>query len=373
MKEMFMKIVNVIILLLSFGYIGFRCAQMGISPSKNISVGSFVIVIAAFVIVYLIQIILHEAGHLVAGLLSGYEFVSFRIGSIVWVKNKEQKIELRRMMIQGTGGQCLMCPPAVAVEECPYKLYHAMGGLVNIITGGIALALAMVLPHNLVTFCIFEEFGIIGIALGLTNLLPSKSGGIQNDGYNLLDLDKNILAKKCMNLVLTMNALLTVADSYDDLPEPIVNDLMSMDFKQMDLSNSSIANAFIYQTALLYVNGAYEKEYELVKYIADNSDILQIFRNEAKCECLFYEIITGASKEEIKKRYDKSLQRYIKATMIYPSRQRLMYAYYKLYEKNDAKAEACMKALEKMIDTYMIKADARHELQVAKNLEQISI
>lgn len=366
-----MKIVSSMITLVTFGYIGYRCAQKGFELSDHFPISTFAIVIASMAIAYLLHIVLHEAGHLIAGLLTGYEFVSFRIGSIVWVKNQDQKIEMRRMKIQGTGGQCLMCPPDVDVEECPYKLYHAMGGLVNIVIGLAAVSLASVLPQNLVTFCIFEEFGVIGIGLGLVNLVPSKSGGIQNDGYNLLDLNRNLLAKKCINLVLTINALLTVADSYDDLPKTIVNDLMSMDFKQMDLSNSSIANAFNYQTALLYVNGEYEKEYELVKYIAEKSEILPIFRNEAKCECLFYELINGASKEEIEKRYDKSLKRYIKATMLYPSRQRLMYAYYKLYEKDDTKAEKCMKALEKMIDTYMVKADAIHELQVAQSISKM--
>lgn len=371
MGEKLMKIVSSMITLVTFGYIGYRCAQKGFELSDHFSISTFAIVIASMAIAYLLHIVLHEAGHLIAGLLTGYEFVSFRIGSIVWVKNQDQKIEMRRMKIQGTGGQCLMCPPDVDVEECPYKLYHAMGGLVNIVIGLAAVSLASVLPQNLVTFCIFEEFGVIGIGLGLVNLIPSKSGGIQNDGYNLLDLNRNLLAKKCINLVLTINALLTVADSYDDLPKTIVNDLMSMDFKQMDLSNSSIVNAFNYQTALLYVNGEYEKEYELVKYIAEKSEILPIFRNEAKCECLFYELINGASKEEIEKRYDKSLNRYIKATMLYPSRQRLMYAYYKLYEKDDTKAEKCMKALEKMIDTYMVKADAIHELQVAQSISKM--
>ena len=61
---------------------------------------------------------------------------------------------------------------------------------------------------------------------------------VQNDGYNLIDLSKDMVAKKCMNLVLTTNALLTIADSYDDLPGDLVETLMAMDFKKMDLTNS---------------------------------------------------------------------------------------------------------------------------------------
>ena len=37
-----------------------------------------------------------------------------------------------------------------------------------------------------------------------------------------------------MNLVFSMNALITIADSYDDLPGDLVETLMAMDFKKMD-------------------------------------------------------------------------------------------------------------------------------------------
>ena len=36
--------------------------------------------------VLFLQIILHEFGHMVAGWLSGYQFTSFRVGSLMWVK-----------------------------------------------------------------------------------------------------------------------------------------------------------------------------------------------------------------------------------------------------------------------------------------------
>lgn len=319
-------------------------------------------------IAFLLHIILHEAGHLFAGLLTGYRFVSFRIGSVVWIKNKEGKLELKKMKIQGTGGQCLMCPPDVAAEECPYKLYHLMGGLTNLVLGTVGVVLAIILPQNLLVFCLCEEFGVIGIALGLTNLVPCKNRGIQNDGYNLLDLGRDDIAKRCMNLVLSMNAIMTVADSYGDLPEKLVNELKSIDFTKLDISNSSIANAFNFQTGILYVEGKYEEAYELQKYMAQSPDILPIFKNEAKCECLFFELLNDAGQEVIEKRYDKELKKYIQATSVYPSRQRLMYTYYKLYEKDDVKAEKCLKKLEKMIDTYVIKADAKHELEVAKGI-----
>ena len=47
-----------------------------------------------------------------------------------------------------------------------------------------------------------------------------------------------------------------------------------------------------------------------------------------------------------------------------------MYSYYKLYKKDEKKAAECMRKLEKMIDTYSLKADAVFELETARNIAQ---
>lgn len=366
MKDKLLGLLNIIMMPVVFGYIGVRSTIILLEWTDSFF-GLFIFLLSAG-LVFAIQLILHEAGHLAAGLMTGYKFVSFRVGSVILIRNKEGKFKLKRMTVLGTGGQCLLCPPDVPTEECPYKLYHLMGGLTNLIIGLISLILSIILPKGMLNFCLFETSAVWGLVLGIMNLVPSKVKGMQNDGYNLVDLGRDPFAKKTLNLVLSLNALLTVADSYDDLPEELVNELMSIDFTKEDLSNASIANAFNYQAALLYAKGDYKNTYETQKYISENNDILGIFRNEAKCECLFYELINDAGSEVIDARYDKELQNYIKATAIYPSRQRLMYAYYKLYKKDEKKASDCMNKLVKMIDTYSVKADAVLELETAKKL-----
>ena len=370
MKDKILGGLNILLMLGAFMYIGARSASVSLGWTDSFF-GLFIPLLST-ALVYVIHLVLHETGHLVAGLMTGYKFVSFRIGSIIIIKNKEGKIEFKRMTVLGTGGQCLMCPPDVPTEECPYKLYHLMGGLTNLVIGLISVILSIILPKGMLNFCLFETSAVLGFMLGITNLMPTKINGTQNDGYNLVDLGRNQFAKKALNLVLSLNALITTADSYDDLPEELVNELMAIDFTKEDLSNASIANAFNYQAAILYVKGDYENAYKTQKYISENNDILGIFRNEAKCECLFYEIITDAGAEVIDTRYDKNLQKYVKATAIYPSRQRLLYSYYRLYRKDEKKAEECMNKLEKMIDTYSVKADAVLELETAKKIDIIS-
>ena len=70
-----------------------------------------------FVTVYL-QIIIHECGHMVFGLMSGYKFRSIRFGSFMIV-SIEGKLRFKRYSLAGTGGQCLMSPPELVDGKMP--------------------------------------------------------------------------------------------------------------------------------------------------------------------------------------------------------------------------------------------------------------
>ena len=73
------------------------------------------------VVAFFMQIIIHEAGHLVCGLLTGFRMVSFRIANIILVRH-DQGWQLGRFSIAGTGGQCLMEPKIEDIRmptKCP--------------------------------------------------------------------------------------------------------------------------------------------------------------------------------------------------------------------------------------------------------------
>ncbi|MBO5413517.1 MAG: hypothetical protein J6A29_04410, partial [Clostridia bacterium] len=74
--------------------------------NKNLELVIIIGFIAYLISSYL-HTIIHEAGHLVFGLLSGYKFVSFRIGNIMLIKIKN-KLKFKKFSLLGTAGQCLM-------------------------------------------------------------------------------------------------------------------------------------------------------------------------------------------------------------------------------------------------------------------------
>ncbi len=63
-----------------------------------------VVGMASFLLSIAILIPVHEAGHLVCGMLSGYRFVSFRIFNLTFIKI-DGRLRVRKFSIAGTGGQ----------------------------------------------------------------------------------------------------------------------------------------------------------------------------------------------------------------------------------------------------------------------------
>lgn len=68
-----------------------------------------------------LQTAIHEAGHLVGGLLSGYRFTSFRIFDLMLVKDAGGKLRLRRLAVAGSDGHVRF----LAADESER---HARGG-----------------------------------------------------------------------------------------------------------------------------------------------------------------------------------------------------------------------------------------------------
>ena len=180
--------------------IGLSSVGVGIvmdqSEIKGFDFDAFVIKIyialLIFSLAYILHIILHEAGHLVFGLLTGYKFLSFRIFSTIFYK-KDGKINRRKFSIKGTAGQCLMYPPLRRPDgSFPFVLYNLGGGINNLIFS-LPLVIPILLVKNTNARIVFSMLLLAGILTAATNIIP-MSIGIQNDGMNI----KSMLKDKCM-------------------------------------------------------------------------------------------------------------------------------------------------------------------------------
>ncbi len=173
--------------------------------------------VMAFFVSLMIVVTAHEAGHLVGGLLTGYKFVSFRIFNYTFIKI-EGKIRVKKFSIAGTGGQCLLSPPDLPLNQIPTKLYLAGGIIINLLLLIIALPFFFLnlnpfVAEILTIFCLTDLLPMI------FNGLPMKLNGMGNDGYDLLHMRHDPLIKRAVMTQLRSNAMIQNGVRPKHMPE----------------------------------------------------------------------------------------------------------------------------------------------------------
>lgn len=143
---------------------------------------------------YNIAVIIHEGGHLVFGLLSGYGFSSFRIWSFMILKG-DRGVEFKRYKLTGTGGQCLMTPPKGRDEDAPVLLYNLGGVVFNLILSLVCLYFYFAHPDVIILSCTMLLTAVLSAFTLLTNGIPVIIGGMPNDGLNAYVLAKDKASK----------------------------------------------------------------------------------------------------------------------------------------------------------------------------------
>ena len=140
---------------------------------------NIIFLLLAGVIAFVLQIIVHEAGHLVCGLISGYKFVSFRVFDFKIIKDENGKLNFRYEKIAGTGGQCLMRAPEYVEGKFKYKLYLLGGVIFNVL---FSIVFWLILPSYYTLL-----FALIGFTLAFLNLIPMGF----NDGMTFYHASKD--------------------------------------------------------------------------------------------------------------------------------------------------------------------------------------
>lgn len=323
---------------------------------SNIGSDNTVIMISSIVslfVSFILTIIIHEAGHLVCGLITGYKYLLFRVGSLSLIK-RNNKFEFKKFSIQGTGGQCILMPPdSDDPKNVPCFLYHLGGGLFNFITALIAFPIAFATnSHILRPF--FLVLGMLSLFQAFMNLIPRK-GQIPNDGYNILMMLRNPAERVAMYKTLKVNGLLFKGSTPSQIP-PELYDLGAEGF---------------YDVVETILKGAeridsldFKNAEKLFSESADNNTI-KYYQLEGRSELMFCKIMNGAPSEEIDKVYDTELANFITAagkTLI--SKRRQMYAYQLLYKHDEEAAEKEYQAAMKLKDTYPIEGEVTAELKL---------
>jgi len=373
-KNIIKKSIIFILFLIICSAIGFF---LGIYAAKTIPDLSFKftkvtliksLLFLGFYFVFLfVHIIIHELGHLIFGLFTGYKFVSFRIGKYL-IKKEKDKLIIKRFKLPGTAGQCLMIPPYIKDGKLPYVLYNLGGSLLNVLTAAIFAILAIVfINKQILTMWTITAaiFSFSGFLIGMLNIIPLNMG-IPNDGYNALsiwrDNSKNSLKSMYYQLVI-----------HGQISEGIeVKELDIEEFRldeKVDLVNPLNTSILFFEHYYYLAKHDYDKAKKVLeKLIPYEDEISTIFKNELNTERTFLELIGDCDKELIDRLFNKKLKKAVSASVLLLDKQRVMVAYEAFYNDDIEKSMEIYNNMKKNANQYPLKGAIDLELFLAQEV-----
>ena len=316
------------------------------------------IILLAF-LALLIQTILHEAGHLLFGLLSGYHFLSFRVFSFLWMK-ENGKIRLKRLSLAGTDGQCLMGPPEMTEDDFPVILYNLGGSFLNMISALIFGGLALLCRPLILLSDFLLLLAWLGLGLGLLNGIPMRLNTVDNDGFNARSLVRSTEARRAFWVQLSVSEQTARGVRLRDMPEDW--------FAPPDdaaLENSMMAATSVFTANRLMDQHRFEEADRLMAHLMEaGSGFAGIYRNLMIYDRLYCELLGEARGNVLQDLLSPAQQKFMKQMKNFPSVLRTEYAYALLAEKNGEKAAQLLAQFEKCARTYPYATDIQSEREL---------
>lgn len=324
--------------------------------------------VAAVLLALLVQIIVHELGHLLAGLAGGWRFLAFRVLSVMLVRSGG-KLRLTNFNIPGTAGQCLMSPPERPAAECRLTLYNAGGFAANIILAIVALALFVACHDGMGFFAQAFVLSLVatGLVLALQNGVPMLVGGTPNDGLNLRLLRRDPASARHFVGMLRCNALTMQGVRLKDMPD----DIFALD--DGDDRSSSLVQGTMFARLCRALDAldldAAQSEADALAALGD--DLPAIYAGELHREQLFLSLVMRGGGGEAERLYDKHLRDYLKAMSAWQlSSLRVMYAYALLHDRDEQAAVELRARFDRKAAGYFSPADAESERDLMRLVDE---
>ena len=307
----------------------------------------------------MIHIVLHEAGHLAFGLMSGYHFSSFRIGSHMLMKENGKMVH-RKLKIAGTGGQCLMSPPEMVDGKFPVVLYNLGGSIVNLVVTAMAIPAFGAIDKGSIFALFFFLFIAMGAITGLSNGIPLRTDTVDNDGYNAISLGKSKEAMRAFWIQMKVNEQLTKGLRVKDMPDEWFEVPSDEAMK-----NSMVATIGVYAANRLMDQHRFDEAEALMNHMLEiESGIVALHRSLIICDLIYLELIGQNRSDKLEILYSKELKKFIKAMKTFPSVIRTEYAYSLLKEHDPESAAKSMAAFERIAATYPYPNDINSEREL---------
>jgi hypothetical protein len=314
------------------------------------------------IIFYIIGVALHEAGHLVFGLMTGYKFSSYRLLSFVWYK-EGGKIKFTKSKSIAVG-QCLMIPPENE-KKFRFVLYNLGGGIVNIVSLILFIILCIVLPYNLFLYCISLGGVLANWCLMVLNMIPMVID-IPNDGMNVVAALKSKDAKHGLYLTFFVNSETMKGKRYSELDSELLNVSDTADF-----NNYLVAYIVILEAARLYDLGEYDKSIDCYGKLK-NAKLPAYYSNAIKLNYLYYYTVHKPDFEKARELF-RELSADKKLKKLLNTQTRILSAYEYIVNGDKNKGRELLQMAKNQLQNYPNKGARLMETDYCAKLEEILV
>jgi hypothetical protein len=319
---------------------------------------------ASVAVTFVISIILHEGGHWLAGRATGYRLVSFRVGPLMFIP-KEKGTEIKSLRIAGTAGQCLMSPPDMAEGRIPVTLYNLGGALANLLTAIVCAVLFSLTSSGLPQ--LFLASGIlVSVSLALTNGIPLRAGGINNDGMNALELGKDPEAMRAFWIQLKANALLAEGARLSDLPEEW------FEMPAEERMNNSLCASLAYLRESMFMD---RHEYAGALALSDRllttpNAVSQLQKNMMECDRVTASLLLG-NHDHATKMEDPAFSKFLISMKESPGVICTQYCYLLLHRREEEEARRIRQRFEERASSYPYPCDILYGREIMDAAESL--
>lgn len=315
---------------------------------------SFFLFLIGIILIFFLSIVVHEGGHLIFGLLSGYRFSSFRIGSLMLIK-QNGKLRFKLLKLAGTEGQCLMTPPE-GDNEGSAVFYNLGGVFMNFLSAVIFCLLYFFLPYTPVLTQLMLIAAIFSFVFALLNGIPLDTG-VPNDGLNTLYLLRNPGAAKALNNQLLIASANADGRTLSEMPEEWFT--LGEDGVSKDPLCSAISVFFC--NRLLEQGKLEECKYAIESLLASDAKLAEIHRGLLRSDLIFCTLLIDGNKAKIAHLYNDAEKQFMKSMKTNPSVLRTEYAIMLIRDKDENSAEIIKQKFEKTARTYPYRQEIESE------------
>lgn len=327
--------------------------------------GTVLLSLVAAVVAFSLQVILHEGGHLVGGLLSGYRFLSFRLFRWTFIR-EEGHLRIKRFEVSGTGGQCLMVPPAKPAEEIPYLLYHAGGFGMNLLVALLSALLLFLVETPMVLTLLLIMLAITGLFLFLMNGIPMKVGGMGNDAYNIRALRGDVRVHQCLIDQMRVNAGVQQGETASEMPDAWFRTFPD----EAELPVFLACSEIMYYSRLMERRQWEDAQRGFLSVLERGKELPSVIINEVRGELLFLSLLIGDT-EKATTYYTAPLKEHFRLySRFLSSKKRLLFAIAWSWEKNRRKAEEIYQEVCEHRSDYLMQGEVKADIRLMDDLKE---